>query len=166
VTKLVAKELSREAFAPYGEVVAVTNENEILDINYGRTQRHHRLASVQLGGDDAIAIASIFRSQAVELPFRVEVMERHPLGSQMFMPLSGHPYLVAVAPAGEFDWTAVELFLAQADQGVNYHAGTWHHYCLALEGVSDFLVVDRDGAGDNCDEVHLSDSQQLILGEL
>jgi len=68
-----------------------------------------------------------------------------------------------VAPKGELDLSKVEVFFAQSYQGVNYHTGTWHHFCLALDDVSDFLVVDRNGAGNNCDEVTLNDEESFIL---
>ena len=88
-------------------------------------------------------------------------MERHPLGSQAFVPLNGRPYLVAVAAGGELDPARIEVFLAAGDQGVNYAAGTWHHYSLALEAESDFLVIDRAGPGENLDEVELSDADWI-----
>ena len=103
----------------------------------------------------ASAIVSIFRSTPVTLPFTLTVMENHPLGSQAFMPLSGRPYIVVVAPQGPFDAGKIEAFRAAPGQGVNFRPGTWHHFNLALEAVSDFLVIDRDGRGDNCEEVTL-----------
>jgi ureidoglycolate lyase len=84
------------------------------------------------------------------------MMERHPLASQAFVPMSGRPYLVVVAPAGAPPRVEdLKVFLARGDQGVNYATGVWHHPLLALEGVCDFLVVDRSGPGHNCDEVQL-----------
>ncbi|MFT4799045.1 MAG: ureidoglycolate lyase, partial [Candidatus Azotimanducaceae bacterium] len=91
------------------------------------------------------------------------LMERHPLSSQAFMPLSGHPFLVVVAAPGELDPAGITAFLASPQQGVNYHAGTWHHYCLALESTSDFLVVDRIADDENCDEVQLKEPLTLNL---
>ena len=72
------------------------------------------------------------------------------------MPLSGRPYLVVVAPAGMAPAARdLRVFLARGDQGVNYAAGVWHHPLLALDGVCDFLVLDRSGSAPNCDEVQL-----------
>jgi ureidoglycolate lyase len=68
---------------------------------------------------------------------------------------------VVVAPKGEFDLNALEVFIATAEQGVNYHAGTWHHYCLALHQISDFMVIDRGGEGDNCDVITLDGSLKI-----
>ena len=147
--------LTADAFAPYGDVIEVREDNKIIPINYGKTERHHDLAGVDVGDEDGAPIISIFRSVPTQLPFRVKIMERHPLGSQAFMPLTGNPYLVVVAPAGEFDPGTLRAFFARADQGVNYHKGTWHHYCLALDEESDFLVIDRIGDDDNCDEIKL-----------
>jgi ureidoglycolate lyase len=94
---------------------------------------------------------------------KVEIMERHPQGSQAFFGLCGHPYLVVVGAAGEFDPMALSAFIARGNQGVNYHRGTWHHYCLSLEQDNDFLVVDRGGAGDNCDEVKVPDDLAISV---
>jgi ureidoglycolate lyase len=88
--------------------------------------------------------------------------ERHPLGSQSFVPLGGKPYLVAVAPPGEFDPAAIRLFRAAGHQGVHYHKGTWHHFLLVL-AESDFLVVDRAGPGANCEEVGLAPADQIMV---
>lgn len=152
--RVTPRPLTAEAFAPYGEVISAREGAERYPINYGATTRFNALAKVDATADGGAPIISIFRS--TPLPGLVlKIMERHPVGSQAFMPLNGRPYLVAVAPAGELDPAKIEVFLASGDQGVNYAAGTWHHYSLALGGVSDFLVVDRAGPGENLDEVEL-----------
>ncbi|MDB5812920.1 MAG: ureidoglycolate hydrolase [Rhodocyclales bacterium] len=148
--------LTREAFTPFGDVIEASDAVRHFPINDGNTERYHDLANLDPGADGRI-IASIFRGQPRELPFTVSMMERHPQGSQAFVPLSGRDYLVVVAPPGEPP-TARDLrcFLATAAQGVNYAKGVWHHPLLALDEVSDFLVIDRSGSGDNCDEVFLA----------
>lgn len=153
--KLQPEPLTAEAFAPYGEVLEPANASEVRTINYGNTRRFHALAGVEVG--EGSALVSIFRSSPLPRPIPIKVMEVHPLGSQAFMPLSGHPYLVVVAGKGEFDVKNLRVFLAGPEQGVNYHKGCWHHYSLALDAVSDFLVIDRDGPGDNCQEVFLDE---------
>ena len=90
--------LTREAFAPFGDVIEVGSDP--MAINYGRTERHHALAAVEVG--EGRAIMNIFRSQPVASGFALAIMERHPLGSQAFVPLSGRPYAVVVAPPGDF----------------------------------------------------------------
>jgi ureidoglycolate lyase len=81
------------------------------------------------------------------------------------VPLSGRPYLVAVAPAGDFDRTGVRLFRAEPHQGVHYRKGVWHHFLLALGGESDFLVVDRAGPGENCEEIALAGGEEISVGQ-
>ena len=164
--RVTPKPLTAEAFAPYGDVISARDGVEQYPINYGATTRFNALAHVDVATDGGAPIISIFRS--TPLPALVlKIMERHPAGSQAFMPLNGRPYLVAVAPRGEFDAAKIEVFLAAGDQGVNYAAGTWHHYSLALGEVSDFLVVDRAGPGANLDEVALSEADQIevVLGK-
>ncbi|MBX3169676.1 MAG: ureidoglycolate lyase [Candidatus Eremiobacteraeota bacterium] len=147
--------LTQEAFAPYGEVIEAANAREVRTINHGNTRRFHDLAGVEVG--EGRALVSIFRSTPLPRPIPLKVMEVHPLGSQAFIPLSGRPYLVVVAGPGEFQVKNLRVFLAGPQQGVNYHQGCWHHYSLALDEVSDFLVIDRDGPGDNCLEVFLDE---------
>lgn len=152
---LPVEPLSREAFASFGDVIEASDAVRHYPINAGNTERYHDLARIE-PGPEGRAIVSIFRGQPRELPFRVVMMERHPQGSQAFVPLSGRPYLVVVAPAGPTPTAAeLRLFLAGAGQGVNYAPGVWHHPLLTLEAVCDFLVVDRSGPGPNCDEVPL-----------
>lgn len=155
-TELLAVEpLGREAFAPFGDVIEASDAAQHFTINAGNTERYHDLACIEPGRDGRV-IVSIFRGQPRPLPFRVEMMERHPLASQAFIPLSRQPYLVVVAPAGDAPaLSAVRVFLARADQGVNYATGVWHHPLLALHDTCDFLVIDRSGPGQNCDEIVL-----------
>jgi ureidoglycolate lyase len=152
--------LTAEAFAPFGEVIEASDRARQVPINYGYTTRFDDLARIDVG--DGQATVSLFRALPLEPPL-LKIFERHPLGSQAFMPLSGRPYLVAVAPAGELDPARIEIFRATATQGVNYAKGTWHHFLLALEAQSDFLVIDRAGADDNCDEIELSPEQQILV---
>lgn len=155
--------LTRETFAPFGDVIVADAAARQFPINHGTTQRFHDLAHVDVESEDGHALISIFRGQPRVLPITLTMLERHPLGSQAFIPLSTRPYLVVVAPPGELDPAAIRAFLATAGQGVNYARGTWHHPLLALEAVCDFLVVDRGGSGVNLDEVDLAEPLQLDL---
>lgn len=157
--QLPVQVLTREAFAPFGDVIDARGADSF-PINQGRTERFHALARVEVLGEKAEAILSLFRGQPLQ-PMSIVMMERHPLGSQAFVPVNNQPFYAVVAPAGEFDLEAVRAFLVQGSQGVNYRAGTWHAPLLPLYPDSDYLVVDRRGDGDNCDEVHLE--RALIL---
>lgn len=148
--------LTHEAFAPFGDVIEASDAVRHFTINEGNTERYHDLANID-PGEDGRAIVSIFRGLARTLPFTVTMMERHPKASQAFMPLSDHPYLVVVARRDATPTLAdLRVFLCQGTQGVNYARGVWHHPLLALNGTSDFLIIDRSGPGDNCDIVDLS----------
>lgn len=147
---LVVQPLTRAAFAPFGDVIERSGAVHF-PINNGTTERYHDLAQVQLHGADARALISLAVAQPIRLPFPVRMLERHPLGSQAFIPLAARDFLVVVAAA---DLQPL-AFLATGGQGVNYHANVWHHPLLALGQVSEFLIVDRGGPGDNCEEVQL-----------
>jgi len=141
---LQAEPLTPDAFAPFGEVLAV-DPAKAVEINAGFTTRYHSLATVE---SDADVILSIFRGRV--RPLEAAMLERHPLGSQAFMPLSARPWLAVVA--GRPDAKACRAFLCRGDQGVNYRSGVWHHPLLVLDREQDFLVVDRAGPGENLEE--------------
>ena len=158
--ELTPEPLTPEGFAPFGSVIEARDDAVKIEINQGHATRFDALAHVDVADGGGTPVISLFRARPLA-ELVLKVFERHPLGSQSFMPLSGRPYLVAVAPAGTFDSAAVRLFRAEAHQGVHYRKGVWHHFLLALGGESDFLVVDRAGAGDNCDEVGLPPGAQI-----
>jgi ureidoglycolate lyase len=161
--KIRPKTLTRENFAPFGDVIEVNANAKNFSINDGFTQRYHDLAEVDVTQENGRTLINIFRSTPLEQPVSIKMMERHPLSSQAFIPIGQQPFLVVVAPKGELDISKVEVFLASSNQGVNYHRGTWHHYCLALHQTSDFIVVDRGGDGDNCDTIKLDGS--LVIAQ-
>jgi ureidoglycolate lyase len=158
--ELTPEPLTAEAFAPFGSVIQACDDAVKLDINQGHAIRYDRLAEVDVADGGGVGAISLFRARPLgELVLKI--FERHPLGSQSFVPLSGRPYLVAVAPVGDFDVAGVRLFRAEAHQGVHYRKGVWHHFLLVLDAESDFLVVDRAGPGDNCEEIALAPAEQI-----
>jgi ureidoglycolate lyase len=151
---LKIEKLTRDKFAPFGDVITLTGAQHY-PINDGTTERFHDLALIDVSDQDGRPLVSLFRSKSRPLPFEIRIMERHPLGSQAFIPLSKDPYLVIVAPLGDFDERTVRVFLAERGEGVNYAKGVWHHALFALFLESDFIVVDRGGPGGNCEEIAL-----------
>jgi ureidoglycolate lyase len=153
--------LTAEAFAPFGDVIEVSDRVQRIEVNYGAADRFHDLAGIDVAEGGGRAAVSLFRARPLPAPLTLAVMERHPLASQAFVPLQGRPYLVAVAPAGELDPAAIRVFRTEGSQGVNYARGVWHHFLLALEAESLFLVIDREGPGENLDEVWLPEDQRI-----
>lgn len=159
--RLPVEALTRAAFAPFGEVIDADAGAATVAINAGTAQRHAALAEVDTSHAGGRAVISRVRAQPRALPCTVNRLERHPLGSQAFVPLDpAQRYLVVVASAID---AVPRAFLATNGQGVNYRRGTWHHPLLALDRVGDFLVVDRAGPGDNCEEAALPQAWELQL---
>ena len=159
---LVPQPLEEKAFEEFGNVIDASIQKALL-INDGNTERFNDLAELALNHGGGKPSVNIFRSKPISLPFVIKSMERHPLSSQAFFPLSEEPYLVVVAPKGELLPMEAKAFLAQPFQGVNFHPGVWHHYNLALNNISDFLVVDMIGVTPNCDEITLGKEDQIEL---
>jgi ureidoglycolate lyase len=158
--ELTPEPLTAEAFAAFGSVIEASDVAVKLDINQGHAIRYDRLAEIDVAEGGGTGVISLFRARPLDA-LVLKTFERHPLGSQSFVPLSGRPYLVAVAPAGVFDAAKVRLFHAEGHQGVHYRQGTWHHFLLVLEADSDFLVIDRAGPGDNCEEITLAPGDEI-----
>lgn len=143
--------LTRAAFARFGDVLD-TDWPDRFAINAGRCERFHEIARVEAAGEDGRAILSIFRGAAAVLPLTLSLVERHPLGSQAFMPLGGRPFLVVVCPDEEGRPGEPEAFLTKPGQGVNYRRNVWHGVLTPLGEPQDFLVADRGGRGCNLEE--------------
>ena len=156
--------LTRDAFAPFGDVIS-TDGARHFPINGGTTERFHDLARIDVGEGDGRALVNVFRGQPRTLPLEISMMERHPLGGQAFIPLGDARYLVVVAPAGPFDERRMRAFAVAGRMGVNYARGVWHHPLIALDAVTDFLVIDRGGSQPNCDEIDLAQPYRLALDE-
>ena len=152
--------LTKAAFAPFGEVIE-RDGAERRSINEGTTDRLHALAAVEVG--TGRAIVSIFQGRRRSYPLTIAMMERHPLGSQAFVPLQVADWLVVVSDdLGPPDAENLRCFRARGDQGVNYRAGIWHHPLLVLAPSQEFLVIDRDGAGDNLEEIWFAEPTLTI----
>ena len=154
--------LTKDTFLPFGDVLETEGVDSRL-INFGNTQKYGKLVEVT-HDNDGFAQISIYHSSAIELPFRVLLMECHPLGSQAFYPLHHRPFPIVVARAGNVPGAAdIRVFLSNGRQGINLHTGVWHHYQLTLGQDSDYLVVDRGGEGDNYREHRLPDEVWMDL---
>lgn len=149
--KLEIHPLTRSAFAPFGDVIEA-DPSTMRFINGGTTERFHALAKAEAVGEGAEVIINIFRGQPRAFPYAIDMMERHPFGSQSFSPLSGTPFLVVVSEDEGGRPGVPKVFLARGDQGVNYRRNVWHHPLMSLGMVSDFLIVDRAGPGNNLEE--------------
>lgn len=141
--------LTQAAFAPFGDVLEATGDFRL--INAGLCQRHHDRARIDVGSDARPGI-SIFRAEPRALPYEFALVERHPEGSQAFLPMSEHPFLVIVAPDEDGQPGQPRAFLTNGAQGVNLHRGTWHGVLTPLTAPGLFAVVDRIGNTPNLEE--------------
>ncbi len=157
--------LTTESFRPFGDVIEAGSTARHHTINAGYAERFHDLARIDTGEGQGRPLLNIFRALPRELPLKLELVERHQLGSQAFMPLTPQRFLVVVAAAGPAPRVdQLRCFMAAPGQGVNYARGTWHHPLLALDAGGDFLVIDRGGsdAADDCEELLLSDAEVWV----
>ncbi len=160
--KILAHPLTREAFAPFGEVIDKVGD-EPRAMNGGKARRFHALGRVETSGTDAEALISIAEAAPYQFPLKLTMVERHPLGSQAFLPLTPAPFLVVVCP--DMGNTPGEplAFITAPGQGVNYARNTWHGVLTPIEEVQDFFIVDRGGEGVNLEEFHFEEAWEIHL---
>ena len=158
--------LTSEAFAAFGEVIETAGKQSY-EINYGMADRYHALAKVETGSTEGYPVISLVESKKYEMPQKVKIVERHPLGSQAFIPRDKTPFIVVVAKPGDLvQADELRAFITNGEQGINYHAGVWHGLLLTPFAAMSFICVDRAGAGDNCEEFHFDEQDQYILENL
>ena len=140
--------ISRSNFSAYGDLISADDINP-MDINAGYAKRFDNLANVDTSSKGGKTIVSIFSALKRTFPMKIDMMEKHPLGSQAFIPMKETTFLAFVAPKGEKpDLEKIEAFIMPPGIGINYNPGTWHFPLISTEDMN-FLVVDRKGSGDN-----------------
>ena len=145
-------------FAPYGDVLEVSG-NPTVTINQGKCDRYNDLANLDFANGQ-VGI-SIFKSKIRSLPYQLDMVERHPDGSQAFIPMSQHPFMVVVADDQNGIPINPQAFIAAIGQAINFHRGIWHGVLTPLHEPGLFAVIDRIGAGANLEE-HYFKSPYLI----
>jgi len=159
---IVARLLTRENFAEFGDVLDTGGANHY-PINGGKAERYHDLATAEAAGPQSRVIISIFHGTPYDFPLQLKMVERHPFGSQAFMPLSPRPFLVVVCHDTGAGPGEPHAFLTQPGQGVNYPRNRWHAVLTPIGAEQDFLIVDRAGEGTNLEEFFFSDPYEIEL---
>lgn len=164
--RLEAKPLTQAGFSPFGDVIETEGHASFL-INDGSTHRYHDLAKVDVSEAGGRPLINVFRADPLPLPHRVQMMERHPLSSQAFIPLAATPFLVLVAPLSDsIEPDDLRLFLSNGKQGVNYRRNIWHHPVLALMERTEFVVIDRGGEEENCDVYRFEGPHDIVIADV
>ena len=153
--------LTPSAFADYGDVIAAAGATPVR-INQGFAERIDDLARIDVLSEGGSVNISLFTARARPRPIAIALMERHPLGSQLFYPLQDRPWLVLVCD-DPHDPHGYRAFEASGRQGVNYRRNVWHHPLLVYADDEQFIVVDRAGPGDNLEEARLDARHVLYL---
>jgi len=153
--------ISRSNFSAYGDLISSDNINP-MDINAGYAKRFDNLANVDTSSEGGKTIVSIFSALKRTFPMKIDMMEKHPLGSQSFIPMKETTFLSFVAPAGESpEISKIQSFIIPPKTGINYKPGIWHFPLISTED-TNFLVIDRKGSGENL-IIHKFKKENIIL---
>jgi len=159
---IIARQLTRENFAPFGDVIEIGGDNHY-PINGGKAERYHALATADATGSNASVLISMVRGTPYAFPLKLTMVERHPFGSQAFIPLSPRPFLVVVCHDGRDGPEIPHAFITAPGQGINYRRNLWHGVLTPIGESQDFLIVDRGGDGSNLEEFHFSHPYEIHL---
>ena len=153
--------LTAEAFAPFGDVLDVSGTPDKI-INQGLCGRHHDRATLDFS--DGRAGISLFNAEPRSFPITLDMVERHPAGSQAFIPMNLHPFVVVVAPDVDGKPGTPRAFVTAAGQAINFHRGTWHGVLTPIHAPGLFAVVDRIGDGANLEEHWFETAFEIVEG--
>lgn len=150
--------MQASAFEPFGDLLDCAGDPDKI-INQGKCGRYHDRAA--LAFDDGRAGLSLFRAEPRALPYQLDLVERHPHGSQAFVPMSFEPFLVIVAQDSGSGPDRPRAFVTEPGQAINFHKNTWHGVLTPLHAPGLFAVIDRIGPGDNLEE-HWFDAPYMV----
>jgi len=160
--ELKPQPLTAERFAPYGDVIESVVDRTAA-MNAARFERFDDLCGIEMSDNGRVAVSIARCRAATALPYRIDMVERHPLGSQAFVPLTPCCMIVVVAPPEESVEAAdLRAFVTNGRQGINYHRGTWHMPLIAFDAGQEFLIIDRAADSPNCDEHSLDEAIMLV----
>ena len=153
--------ITRTNFATYGDLIS-SDDVKPMNINAGYAKRFDNLANISTSKDKGETIVSIFSALKRIFPMKIDMMEKHPLSSQAFIPMKETTFLSFVAPPGEFpEINKIQSFIIPPKTGINYKPGTWHFPLISTEDTK-FLVIDRKGSGNNL-IIHKFYNDKIIL---
>ena len=155
------KKITRKNFKKFGDVIC-TKKIKPININDGYAKRFHNLSNINTLKKNGSTIMSIFSAKKRKFPMNIKMMEKHPLGSQAFIPMNETTFLVFVAPKDKKPNTKkIKSFIVPKQTGINYKPGVWHFPLISTKNMN-FLVIDRQGNGKNL-IIHNFEKEKIIL---
>ena len=160
-TIIKPKKISKQNFKKFGDLID-TKKKKFISINNGYAKRFDNLGNINTSKLKGVSIMSIFSAKRRSFPMNIKMMEKHPLGSQAFIPMNDASFIIFVAPKGEKPKiNKIESFIVPKQTGINYKPGIWHFPLIALKNMN-FLVIDRKGKGNNL-IIHNFKKEKIIL---
>ena len=158
---IIPIKITRSNFSAYGDLIS-SYDIKPMDINAGYAKRFDNLANINTSQNEGKTIVSIFSALKRTFPMKIDMMEKHPLGSQAFIPMKETTFLSFVAPPAESpELSKIQSFIIPPKTGINYKPGVWHFPLISTED-TNFLVIDRKGTGENL-IIHKFDKENIIL---
>ena len=159
---LKLQKITKENFSKYGQLIS-TESIESFIINNDTTESFYDLANIEIYGEDKQIRVNIFKAKKRLFPLKINILENHPLGSQLFIPLKSTNFIVVVAPISKVpNFNLIEAFLIPYESGINFKPKVWHFPLIALEN-SNFLIIDKKISENNLEIFNFENKEEIIL---
>lgn len=157
-SSIKAVPISREAYAPYGSLIAADEALPFRYANMRTAKRFDHLAEIDnLRAESAKLNLCVFScSPLIETSLQMKLLEKHQYSTQVFMPMTNNAKFLVIVCLGEDepDLSTLMCFEAGNGQGISYRPGVWHYPMTAIGERVDFAcLVCEDGTKEDC-EVH------------
>ena len=164
INKIEIESINLDNFSEFGHIIHKDFAFEKILINQSTTIRHHNISDLALNNEDGISAISIFSGSPRSIPIEIKIMEKHPIGSQSFLPVQNIDWLIVVSKEKNDmpDLDAMRCFRIQGDVGITYKKNVWHHPLLVRKN-QDFWIVDRikkdENPSINLKEYHFKENE-------
>ena len=146
--KIKPKIINKKNFKKFGQIID-TSKKSYFRINNGYAKRYDNLGKIDTSSKKGKTIVSIFSAKKRQFPMKIDMMEKHPLGSQAFIPMRETYFFAFVAPKGNRpNLKKIKSFKIPKQTGINLNQGIWHFPLISTKNMN-FLVIDRKGKGKN-----------------
>ena len=157
------KKINKKNFSKYGQIID-TSKKTYFRINNGYAKRYDNLGKINTSTKKGKTVVSIFSAKKRLFPMKIDIMEKHPLGSQAFIPMKETSFFAFVAPKGNRpNLRKIKSFIIPKQTGINLNPGIWHFPLISTKKMN-FLVIDRKGKGKNL-IIHKFKKEKIYLSK-
>ena len=154
------KNINNQNFKKFGDLISIKEKNYD-EINKNTTKSFFDLANIQIEGEDKRSRLNIFEAKQRIFPLQINMLEKHPYSSQVFLPFLNTTFLVLVAPISiKPNINEIEIFKVTDGDGINFNPKVWHFPLISLDNAK-YITIDKKDAQNNI-EIYNFDKSEIF----